>query len=85
LENRENKPLIFNTLAAIIEDFFDKFPDVWIQAKGNTEARTRLYSITLSQNLHIIEPKYRLLGMYKGVWKPYQPNQPYKEFLIKRK
>ena len=85
ISNNGDTILILGTLGIIIDDFVNKFPDAWIYAKGNTNSRTRLYRIILSQNLQMIEQKYQLFGMYKGVWKPYIPNQPYSEFILNKK
>ncbi len=85
ISNNGDTALILATLGTIIESFTTKFPDAWIYAKGNTAVRTRFYRIVLSLNLSIIQQQYILMGRIKGVWKPFIPNQPYTDFLLKKK
>ncbi len=85
VSNNGDTALILATLGKIIEQFTAQFPTSWIHAKGNTATRNRFYCLILSKNLALIEEKYQLFGLYKGVLKPYEPNKPYTAFLLKRK
>ena len=85
VSNNGDAKLILATLAAIVEDFTNNVPDAWIYAKGSSKVKTRFYRIILSNNLALVEEKYNLWGMLKGVWKPFEPNKPYTEYLLKRK
>lgn len=83
--NNKDTTKVLATLGVIIEHFTNIFPDAWIFAQANSSTRTRFYRIILSQNLALIQEKYQLLGLLKGVWKPFIPNKTYTAFLIKRK
>lgn len=85
VSNNGDTAMILTTLGTIIENFTTKFPNAWIYAKGNTEVKTRFYKIALSQNLTLIQQDYLLFGRISGLWKPFAPNQPYTDFLLKRK
>lgn len=77
---------VLSTVAAIVIDFTNYFPDALIYAVGSTPARTRLYQMSLNRNWEDIEPIFEIFGYRDdGNWERFQNGAFYMGFLAKRK
>ncbi len=83
-DNKDTEKVLA-TLGEIVEHFTTLIPDAWVVAQANSKVRTRFYRIALSKNVNLIQEKYQLMGLEKGIWKPFEHDKPYTAFLIKRK
>lgn len=76
---------ILSTIAAVVLEFTQHFPDIFVYAKGSTPARTRLYQMGLSSNWNEIDPQMQVFGFVDGGWEIFKKNVNYEAFLAKRK
>ena len=77
---------VLATVAKTIYAFIDKYPDAIIYVTGNTLTRTRLYRMSISNNLEEINKKFEIYGLLENKgWVIYEKNNNYSAFLIKLK
>ena len=86
ITNNEDSRKVLATVASTIYTFTKAYPDAVIYAEGRSPARTRLYRISISNNLEELKEKFRVYGFLENVgWFPYEINKNYSAFYIKRK
>ena len=83
-DNKDSQKVLA-TVAFTLYTITDKYPNVWVNFKGSTKARTRLYQIGISNNLKEITADFNVLGRKEGTWYIFEKNIEYDAFLIKRK
>lgn len=83
--NNNDSQKVLATVAATLYAFTDNHPEATIIAAGSTEARTRLYRMGISNNLHEIEQDFLVLGLTENDWEPFRKNITYAAFLVRRK
>ena len=77
---------VLATVAKTIYAFIDKYPDAIIYVTGNTLTRTRLYRMSISNNLEEINKKFEIYGLLENKgWVIYEKNNNYSAFLIRLK
>lgn len=76
---------ILATIAAVVLEFTQQFPDILIYAKGSTLARTSLYQMGIGGNWSEIEPFINVFGFVDGEWEIFKKNVNYEAFLAQRK
>ena len=83
--NGDSKKVLW-TVAATVNAFSNKYRNAIIVAAGSTRSRTRLYQMSISNNLEIIEKDYLIMGLnLQDEWVPFERGVTYGAFLIKRK
>jgi hypothetical protein len=76
---------VLATVAFSVITFTERFKEAIIVATGSTKSRTRLYQISISQNLEELEQYFNVYGYNESQWVKYKINIPYKAFMVKRK
>lgn len=85
ISNNGDRNKILATIAEIIDDYTQKFPDRWIALIGSTDERTRLYRIAIGLNLKELSEKYEIYGYVYERLIPFSKDMKISAFFIKRK
>lgn len=85
VSNNGDRQKILATVAATIYDFTNKNPTAFVLIKGSSLSRTRLYRINISNFWEEISQNFYVFGQLDKRWQPFEPNQDYAVFLLKRK
>lgn len=83
--NNQDREKVLATVAAIVIDFLENFPDAWIYVKGSTPARTRLYQMGLRANWEAINSYVVVYGYTGKEWQLFQRKTNYFAFLALKK
>ena len=83
-DNKDSQKVLA-TVAFTVYTFTDEYPHAFIFAKGSSEARTRLYQISISNNLEEIITDFVVWGEKEEKWHRFEKNVKYDSFLITRK
>ena len=76
---------VLATVASTVYGFTARLPKSWIYLTGSNSARTRLYRMGISKYLNEIKTDFHVFGLEENTWKPFENNQNYTAFLIRRK
>ena len=86
VSNNQDTERILFTIATIILDFTDHYPDAIIYIKGSTEARTRLYQIKINRHWPAINDSFELYEYQENEgFTPFMPYKNYSAFAVRRK
>ncbi len=85
ISDNKDKDKILATVAAIVLDFTEKFPDMIVYAKGSTAGRTRLYQMGIAANYDQIESLLYVYGYSDGRWEFFRKRVNYYAFISLRK
>ena len=83
--NNKDAQKILATVAQSVLMFTKRHPEAWIFAEGGSPSRTRLYRMTVSNNLEAIEKVFIVIGYVNGHWVRFQRNVSYDYLIFKRK
>ena len=83
--NNGDSQKVLATVAKTLYVFTDNYPHVTVIATGNTQARTRLYRMGITNNLKAIEKDFIILGLTETNWEPFRKNITYGAFLVRKK
>lgn len=83
-DNGDSKKVLA-TVAYTLYDFTNAYPKLMIHAKGNTEARTRLYRMGIANNFELIKDDFDIYGKLNGRNFRFERNKNYDAFFAKRK
>jgi hypothetical protein len=85
VSNNGDTEKILTTVAATIFNFFEKYPNAIVYAKGSTLGRTRLYKIGISNNIEKLEQNFIIMGYTTDdKWEIYNKERFYSAFFIKK-
>src|SRR5688572_18026618 len=59
--NNQDRDKILATVAAMVLEFTEHFPEVWVYAQGSTLARTRLYQMGIAAHWDDIDESQKFL------------------------
>lgn len=76
---------VLATVVAAVYDFTEQYPDAWVYATGNTNARTRLYRMGINKYFSIVEADFDIVGEQQTAWEWYEKGKEYQAFAIRRK
>lgn len=82
VSNNGDRDKILNTVALTVLDFFELHPDSMVIATGSTPARTRLYQMSISKNLHVIKTDLLVYGFVNNEWEIFKKNTNYEAFYV---
>jgi hypothetical protein len=85
ISNNGDTKKILATVAVAVYRFLHRHPDSWIIARGNDEARNRLYRMAISNNLNIIPDYLEIRGLAHKGWLDFEKGVDYDAFLLHRK
>ena len=71
---------VLTTVVATLYAFTDKYPDIWIYARGSTKARTRLYRMGITKFLSEVTSDFEVLGERNDDWEAFKNNVEYQGF-----
>lgn len=83
--NNGDRDIILATVARIIYDFTELFPDAAIFIQGSDPVRTRLYQQGINKFWHQIDPLFKIIAYKSGNWLPFEKGKNYESFLGIRK
>lgn len=76
---------VLATVATIVHDFLEFFPNAQVWAQGSTPARSRLYQMGISASLDNIEKTMKIYGYIDGEWQVFEKHKNYSAFKVKKK
>jgi hypothetical protein len=79
-----DKEKVLATVAATIYDFTFFNPDCLVYIEGSNNIRTRLYQIGITKYFNDIQNDFSVWGKFEKTWIPFEKNQNFSSFLIKR-
>lgn len=85
--NNNDTKKVLATITEIINHYINKFPQRIIFITGDTEVKTRLYQIHISNNLEeILEAGYFVEGKPSGnaPFEPFKKGKRYEAFLVRK-
>ncbi len=77
--------MLFFTICAVVLDFLRSHPDAIVSFQGNTQSKSRLYSIFISCHLDFFYDKFQVLGDDGDEIEKFQANKKYLTIYIIRK
>jgi hypothetical protein len=83
--NNNDAEKVFGTVGAIVLNFTEEFPDMFVHARGSTASRTRLYQMFISKYWKEIESLFHVFGFFIEGWQPFRKNVNYEAFLVRIK
>jgi hypothetical protein len=83
--NNGDSKKVLATVASTIYKFTGRYPTAYIHIMGSTKARTRLYRMSISNNLSEISQDFKIYGFRNGEWTVFEKRIEYKAFLIVKK
>jgi len=83
--NNEDSKKVLATVAGAVYDFTNHYRDVWVMAKGSTNARNRLYRMGITNHQQEIDDLFEVYGLKDNNWEPFESQNDYKAFLVRRK
>jgi hypothetical protein len=83
--NNGDRDKILATVAHTALEFTYHFPRAQLFVKGSSPARTRLYQMSMADNLPEITEKFEIKGVQNGQWEVFRKGVNYEGFLVKRK
>lgn len=81
--NNGDRDNILATVAYSVVDFLSCHSGCIVYAAGNTQARTRLYQMSIANNLKEITPILHIEGFANGHWEPFRIGISYEAFIAK--
>jgi hypothetical protein len=85
VSNNGDAKKVLATVAAIVCEFTDKYPNSTIFIKGSTPARTRWYQMNIAAYLEEISALFEIKGVRNKEWEIFKKNSNYDAFIGIRK
>jgi hypothetical protein len=82
VSNNQDREKIFSTVLSIAIDFTNHFLEAKILLEGNTEARKRLFKISISTNLVEIEKMFIVYGFTRDGWEIFNKDSVYQALWV---
>ncbi len=82
--NNQDLRMVMATVMRIVDDFLTRFPDKTVFFQGSDDRRTRLYRIVIGRELHLIQTRFRVLGVIDEQPEVFSANKPYEGFYINK-
>ena len=82
--NNRDTEKVLATVWAIIMEFTNVFGDVVINMEGNSDARKRLYQMSMNKFFHEIEKTFHVYGVIGNEYEEFQKNVQYEALLVTR-
>ena len=86
ISNNSDSIKVLSTVASSVYLFTESYPNAIVYAEGNNAARTRLYRMSISNNLKELNEEFYVSGFIENVgWHTFEKNKDYSSFSVKRK
>jgi len=82
--NNDTSKVLFTVYHTVLQ-FLDYHPDAKIFITGSTKSRTRLYQMTISQNIKEITSQFEIKGLRNKNWEDFRVGINYEAFHVKMK
>lgn len=84
--DNKDRDKILATVAAVVYDFTERFPDRYVFFTGSTIDRTRLYRMAITINYKELTSLFNIWGLSENAgFEVFEKRNAYSAFLIKRK
>ena len=83
--NNNDREKVLATVAAVVLEFLNNFPDMTVYAEGSTPSRTRLYQIGIASQYEEISSLLYVYGFVNGQWEEFRKDYNYEAFLVSLK
>jgi hypothetical protein len=83
--NNGDRDKVLLTVAFTAIDFTTRLPNAFLLIERSTAGRTRLYQITIGNNLQGINEHFDIYGLRQQNWEPFMQGVNYEAFLAQRK
>jgi hypothetical protein len=84
--NNKDRDKILATIAAVVYDFSERFPQRYVFFTGSSKERIRLYRMALTINYEDLTKTFDIWGLKEeGGFEPFVKRRSYAGFLVKRK
>jgi len=84
--NNDDVEKVLATVASVVMDFLEHFPDTIIYAEGSTPARTRRYQMGINKAWNEIAEQYEVFGIRPDdIIEPFRKNVNYDAFWVRRR
>ena len=85
VSNNSDQLKVLNTVAELVLDFINFWPNAIIKIEGSTSARTRLYQMRISSFWQEISREFEIYGKIGPDWISFKKGVNYEAFLIFKK
>jgi hypothetical protein len=85
ISNNGDHLKVLYTVAAVVREFINCWPNAIIQIQGSTSSRTRLYQMGISSFWQEIIKEFEVYGELGQNWEPFKKGINYKRFLVFKK
>jgi hypothetical protein len=85
ITNNGDRDKVLATVAQIVDELFNSYPEYTIYFKGTSDSRTRLYQMAINHYFNELDEKFHILGELDDKMSRYQRGRNYKSFLILKK
>jgi hypothetical protein len=85
VSNNSDHLKVLHTVAKVVLEFINFWPNAIIWVKGSTSSRTRLYQMGISSFWIEITREFEVYGKTGQDWMPFKRGANYKEFLVFKK
>ena len=82
VSNNADKDRIFRTVAESVTVVCEYYPQAYIQIRGSSQARNRLYQMAISSYLKQICLRFEVYGLVGEEWEVFRKDQRYAGFLL---
>ena len=77
---------VLATVAFAVDIYLSKYPQRWVQFKGSTHERTRLYRMAVGLNFDELSTKYDIyIELNNGLIIPFQKNVEVRSIIVNKK
>ena len=83
--NNNDREKALATVAAVVLEFLNNFPDMMVYAEGSTPSRTRLYQIGIASQYEEISSLLHVYGFVNNQWEEFRKGYNYEAFLVSLK
>lgn len=83
--NNKDRDKVLATVASVVLEFTNYFPNAIIMAQGSTPARTRLYQMGINAEFDFIIKIFTIEGFAGGEWRTFEKHKNYSAFRVKKK
>jgi hypothetical protein len=83
ISNNYDTSKVLFTVAQTVLLFVKHYPNANILIIGSTKSRTRLYQMTIAQNISEINKQFEIQGLKNGNWEDFRKGINFDSFLIK--
>ncbi len=82
--NNDDFKNVLATIIQIIDSFLNEYPENYVIFRGSDEQRQRVYGYIIERELPKIIKKFKVFGVIEGKPIPFEKNQNYDFYLLKK-